>query len=112
MKEIFIVYELSTGFIKSTGVIDKEKDVEKRKNNDESTMSEYIENKLLNELGLKVRYYENQRLPNSNEMKIGNSGKITKLNQADKDKIASNAPKSIIQRIEELEANVQILMNK
>ncbi|GAG53684.1 unnamed protein product, partial [marine sediment metagenome] len=77
-KEIWILHETLTGYIVSSGRIDREWD---SKNRDGSTISEWIERQL-NE-GFVVVYLPNQKLPKPKKHKIVD-GEIVDLTPEDK----------------------------
>jgi len=79
MKEIFIISEKETGFIKNSGRIDREWD---SNNLDGSTMTERIATVLNNDTSLQVNYLQNGVLPQSTTHKII-SGVIIPLSAAD-----------------------------
>lgn len=93
--EIFILYEKSTGYIITTGRIDREWD---SKNRDGSTITEYIERKLSE--GLAVLYFPEQKLPNPKKDKVAD-GKIVELTKQEKEAIEAAKPKSELDRLKE-----------
>ena len=105
MIEIFVISYKTTGFIKSTGIIDREWD---SANLDGSTISEKIESMLLEDSKLVVEYLADQKLPDEEKDKMEDK-KIVSLTEADKQKIKDEKPKS---RLELLEARVTALENK
>jgi len=72
--EVFILYNKNTGFIKSSGRVDKEWDSE---HIDDSTVAEYTKRKLTEDSALSVIYFPEQNLPDSETHKIEN-GQIVK----------------------------------
>ena len=94
-KEIYILYEQSTGYIVSSGKIDRDWDSNHR---DGSTASEFIERKL-NE-GFAVLYCPNQKLPKRSQHKIVN-GEIVALTEEDKAARKAARPKTPVELLEE-----------
>ena len=98
MKEIFVIYDSTTGFLEGgSGKIDREWDA---KNADGSTVSERIPKILAKNPNREVIYLPYQKLPDRYEHKIS-KGKIVKLTVANKKVIKAAEPKSKIELLDE-----------
>lgn len=99
--EIFIVYGRATGFIKSSGRIDRESDEDNR---DGSTVLEYVERKLTNP-ELTVVYLPDQELPDSGKRKIVD-GEIVEMSIEDQLTVLETQTPSLKTTVEKLEMRV------
>lgn len=79
-KEIFVIYNKNTGFIESSGKIDRDWDLV---NADGSTMLEHIPRILAKDPDLKAAYLPLQQLPDNTKYKI-DGGNIVQLTGTEK----------------------------
>lgn len=109
MKEIFVIYNKTTGFIEGgCGKIDRKKDAVSK---DGSTMTERIPLILAKNPKREVIYLPNQSLPDPSKHKIVD-GNIIDLTEKDKQTIEDTKPRSEIEkltkRIEKIEAELNL----